>query len=141
MVYVFNCSEQMDYKSCGNIFKGLSLTGAWGCFDGKLLAILSFIPNEIFLYSFVRFILPSRFHFFFNSSIPEFNRISVEVLSVVAVQVKSILNAIKTKRERFNFMGETINLIPTIGMFITMNPGKYFWPFNQHSFRFFFNNM
>ncbi|XP_049940954.1 dynein beta chain, ciliary-like [Schistocerca serialis cubense] len=86
MVYVFNCSEQMDYKSCGNIYKGLAQTGAWGCFD-------------------------------------EFNRISVEVLSVVSVQVKSVLDAIKGKKTTFNFMGEVIALIPTVGMFITMNPG------------------
>ncbi|XP_058061407.1 LOW QUALITY PROTEIN: dynein beta chain, ciliary-like [Anopheles bellator] len=98
MVYVFNCSEQMDYKSCGNIYKGLSQTGAWGCFD-------------------------------------EFNRISVEVLSVVAVQVKSIQDAIKGgkkyatlsdskgKKTVFNFMGETISLVPSVGIFITMNPG------------------
>ncbi|KAG8226803.1 hypothetical protein J437_LFUL002849 [Ladona fulva] len=86
MVYVFNCSEQMDYKSCGNIYKGLSQTGAWGCFD-------------------------------------EFNRISVEVLSVVAVQVKCIQDAIRYKKKTFNFMGEIINLIPSVGIFITMNPG------------------
>ncbi|XP_052121253.1 dynein beta chain, ciliary-like isoform X2 [Frankliniella occidentalis] len=86
MVYVFNCSEQMDYKSCGNIYKGLAQTGAWGCFD-------------------------------------EFNRISVEVLSVVAVQVKSVQDAIRDKKDVFNFMGETIAMVPTVGIFITMNPG------------------
>ncbi|CAG5911397.1 unnamed protein product [Menidia menidia] len=86
MVYVFNCSEQMDYKSCGNIYKGLAQTGAWGCFD-------------------------------------EFNRISVEVLSVVAVQVKSIQDAIRDKKQRFNFMGEEVNLCRSVGIFITMNPG------------------
>ena len=85
MVYVFNCSEQMDYKSCGNIFKGLAqtgvlelkmkhstytlLSGAWGCFD-------------------------------------EFNRITVEVLSVIAVQVKCIQDGIKEETPTFDFMGE-----------------------------------
>ncbi|XP_057629488.1 dynein axonemal heavy chain 9 isoform X4 [Chionomys nivalis] len=86
MVYVFNCSEQMDYKSCGNIYKGLAQTGAWGCFD-------------------------------------EFNRISVEVLSVVAVQVKSIQDAIRDRKQRFSFLGEEISLDPSVGIFITMNPG------------------
>ena len=86
MVYVFNCSEQMDYKSCGNIFKGLSQSGAWGCFD-------------------------------------EFNRITVEVLSVIAVQVKCIQDGIKAKTATFDFMGEIIPMSPTVGYFITMNPG------------------
>ncbi|NXF13134.1 DYH17 protein, partial [Smithornis capensis] len=86
MVYVFNCSEQMDYKSCGNIYKGLAQTGAWGCFD-------------------------------------EFNRILVEVLSVISVQVKCIQDAIRAKKKTFNFLGETISLVPSVGLFITMNPG------------------
>ncbi|XP_060774018.1 dynein axonemal heavy chain 11 [Neoarius graeffei] len=86
MVYVFNCSEQMDYKSIGNIYKGLAQTGVWGCFD-------------------------------------EFNRISVEVLSVVAVQVKTIQDAIRNKKQRFYFLGEEIELKPTVGIFITLNPG------------------
>ncbi|XP_075803650.1 dynein axonemal heavy chain 11 [Microtus pennsylvanicus] len=86
MVYVFNCSEQMDYRSIGNIYKGLVQTGAWGCFD-------------------------------------EFNRIAVEVLSVVAVQVKMVQDAIRDGKRRFVFLGETIPLKPSVGIFITMNPG------------------
>lgn len=61
MVNIFRLTDLNHYvflQSCGNIYKGLAQTGAWGCFD-------------------------------------EFNRISVEVLSVVAVQVKSVQDAIR----------------------------------------------
>lgn len=32
-------------------------------------------------------------------------------------------DAIRDKKTTFNFMGETIALVPTVGIFITMNPG------------------
>ncbi len=111
--YVFNCSDQMNYQTLGDIFKGLSQSGAWGCFD-------------------------------------EFNRIPIEVLSVVATQVKSVLDAVvhfaepsnrpqelkdvakelgespgtpPCKVGYFDFFGDELCLVPTTGFFITMNPG------------------
>lgn len=39
------------------------------------------------------------------------------------LQVKSIQDAIRDKKLRFNFMGEEVNLCPSVGIFITMNPG------------------
>jgi dynein heavy chain len=53
----------------------------------------------------------------------EFNRIPIEVLSVVSTQVACILNAIREKRSEFDFMGEIVKLVPAVGIFITMNPG------------------
>ncbi|CAN0450712.1 unnamed protein product, partial [Discosporangium mesarthrocarpum] len=71
----------------------------------------------------------------------EFNRISIEVLSVVASQVKCIHAAVgrfssdggelqlpgggknKVRAGVFDFLGETISVVTTCGFFITMNPG------------------
>lgn len=53
----------------------------------------------------------------------EFNRINIEVLSVVAQQIMSILSALAQKLKKFLFCDQMINLVPTIGLFITMNPG------------------
>jgi dynein heavy chain len=106
-IYVFNGSPQMNYQTIADIFKGLAQSGTWGCFD-------------------------------------EFNRISIEVLSIVATQVQILQDGIKkfsipaNREPKFQdrppgmpamkvgsvtLMGDVIGLIPTIGIYITMNPG------------------
>ncbi|GAB1605440.1 dynein axonemal heavy chain 6 isoform X2 [Argonauta hians] len=52
----------------------------------------------------------------------EFNRINIEVLSVIAQQLVTIRNAKSEKLSRFMFEGREIKLIPTCATFITMNP-------------------
>jgi len=55
----------------------------------------------------------------------EFNRIDLEVLSVVAQQVEAVGSAKKQHLKEFNFPGEPhpIRLVESVGYFITMNPG------------------
>jgi len=54
----------------------------------------------------------------------EFNRINIEVLSVVAQQILSILSALAAGQSKFYFEGQRIRLVWSCGIFITMNPGR-----------------
>ena len=82
----------MDFQSLGNIFKGLAASGSWGCFD-------------------------------------EFNRLIPEVLSVCTVQFKAVCEGNArfehnqdTTHHVVLIEGDQVNLDPTCGAFITMNP-------------------
>ena len=53
----------------------------------------------------------------------EFNRINIEVLSVIAQQLQVLFGAKAANQEQIEFEGSTVAVQPTFCVFITMNPG------------------
>ncbi|KAA6380089.1 MAG: putative Dynein heavy chain, partial [Streblomastix strix] len=57
------------------------------------------------------------------SCFDEFNRIGVEVLSVVAQQLQEVMGALEASLTNFLFEGKQIPIKESCGVFVTMNPG------------------
>ena len=52
----------------------------------------------------------------------EFNRINPEVLSVITTQIKNIQTALAQKKDSWILLTKEVKLLPTIAIYITMNP-------------------
>ncbi len=127
-VVVFNCSDQMDYKGMGKIFKGMAQSGLWACMGeaaaglwrrgGLAAAPARGAPHHVVVVAermlagcraAAACCMPSPLH----TSCPrsashhadEFNRINLDVLSVCAQQIYCVLSAIRERKKTFLFTG------------------------------------
>ncbi|KAG8234154.1 hypothetical protein J437_LFUL014944 [Ladona fulva] len=111
---VFNCSEGLDYKAIKiKLFKIQLYKFSVNTHSVKLEIVLQMMGR------FFSGLAQAGAWCCFD----EFNRIDIEVLSVIAQQLITIKNAKSQKLSRFLFEGREIKLSHQCSAFITMNPG------------------
>lgn len=102
---VFNCSDGLDYKAMGKFFKGFKGSFTLNYFSQEFRCVSGLASCGAWV------------------CFDEFNRIDIEVLSVVAQQILSIVQAVRAHAVKFLFEGTEISLNPACYVCITMNPG------------------
>ncbi|XP_073527968.1 dynein axonemal heavy chain 14 isoform X2 [Phyllobates terribilis] len=115
---VFNCSESLDYKRPPRMGRGFWRLNS------------SLLEEAEIRQSFEDFLQSQMVGKFFSGMaqsgawccFDEFNRIDIEVLSVIASQIHAIKTAKDSQAIRFVFEGREIRLNMSCGVFITMNP-------------------
>ncbi|OWK02684.1 hypothetical protein Celaphus_00010425, partial [Cervus elaphus hippelaphus] len=123
---VFNCSDGLDYLAMGKLLRSIKDVN-----EPKFLSHDIPLFNGITSDLFPGVKLPEADYNFFKglassgawACFDEFNRIELEVLSVVAQQILCIQRAIQQKLEVFTFEGTELKLNPNCFVAITMNPG------------------
>lgn len=111
-VVVFNCSDQMDFRGLGRIYKGIS--------GNETIYPTMWCTISLLIYSFFFFFLGLAQSGSWGC-FDEFNRIDLPVLSVAAQQIYIVLIARKKHKSTFIFTdGDCVNLNPEFGLFITM---------------------
>lgn len=110
-VVVFNCSDQMDFRGLGRIYKGIS--------GNETIYPTMWCTISLLIYSFFCFLGLAQSGSW--GCFDEFNRIDLPVLSVAAQQIYIVLIARKKHKSTFIFTdGDCVNLNPEFGLFITM---------------------